>query len=430
MSLIKELINNVFNLFKTLRSENESLKIRLIKNAGWLFSAEIISKILAYGVIVILSRTLGPIGLGQYSFIFYYVGLLGIFSDLGVSYYFMREIARDKSKLSLLPDVLGFKIVLALINFLIIVIITMFLPKPLWIKELIILVGVETCIAWVVSIFINIMYANGVTKYNAIANTVERFWAFFVGGLVLYISKSLSPFILALLLGYSIREYLRIKWGCKFIDKIKIRFKPKMWISLLKNSYPFWLIGLFTLIYYRTDMVMLNLMCGDYETGIYRAAFTLIEVSLFVPCIVVATTMPSMAKLWKEDKNTLNILFKKCFQILLGLGIFGLIGYYVFAYFGIHLVFGNKFISSVNILKILGFALPFMFLNSLFGSFMNATGRELTFTKITGFTALLNVILNYILILKYGAIGAAIATVVSQGMASFLSWICIKKLKW
>ncbi|WP_456417455.1 flippase [Methanocaldococcus sp.] len=411
------------------RKENESLKIRLIKNAGWLFSSEIISKILAYGVIVILSRTLGPIGLGQYSFIFYYVGLLGIFSDLGVSYYFMREIARDKNKLKLLPDILGFKIVLALINFLIIVIITMFLPKPLWLKELIILAGAEAILMWLSSIFISIMYANGVTKYEAVAKTIERLWAFFVGGLVLYISKSLSLFILVILIGYSIREYLRIKWGCKFIDKIKIRFKSNIWITLLKKSYPFWLIGLFTKIYYRTDMVMLNLMCGDYETGIYRAAYTLIEVSLFIPNIIVATIMPSMAKLWKEDKNTLNILFKKCFQILLGLGIFGFIGYYVFAYFGIYLVFGNKFISSVNILKILGFALPFMFLNSLFGSFMNATGRELTFTKITGFTALLNVILNYILILKYGAIGAAIATVISQGIASFLSLIYIMKKK-
>ncbi len=109
----------------------DSLKSKLIKNAGWLFGAEIISKLLAYGVIVILSRTLGPEGLGQYSFIFYYVGLLGIFSDLGVSYYFMREVARDRSKADeLLPGVLGLKVVLALVNFIIIIALTFILPKP------------------------------------------------------------------------------------------------------------------------------------------------------------------------------------------------------------------------------------------------------------------------------------------------------------
>lgn len=401
----------------------ESLKLRLIKNAGWLFGAEIISKLLAYGVIVILSRTLGPEGLGQYSFIFYYVGLLGIFSDMGVGYYFMREVARDKSRLrDLLPDVLGFKIVLAVINFSIIVGITLFLPKPEWMKVLIVLAGAEAMLTWIAGIFVNIMYAHEVTKYEAIAKTVERFWAFFVGGVVLYTFKSLSPFIIALLAGYTLRELLRIKWGLRFIDELRVRFRPEVWKNLLMKSYPFWFIGLFTLIYYRTDMVMLSLLRGDYETGIYRAAFTLIEVSLFIPGIVVSTTMPSMARLWKEDRKTLETLFKKSFQMLALIGIGGLAGYYIFARLGILIVFGEKFLPSVPVLRILAFAVPFMFLNSLFGSYMNATGRELTFTKITGFTALLNVVLNYVLILNYGAEGAAVATVVSQGIASVLSF--------
>ncbi len=404
----------------------ESLKLKLIKNAGWLFSAEVISKVLAYGVIVILSRTLGPEGLGQYSFIFYYVGLLGIFSDLGVGYYFMREVARDKSRLKeLLPDVLGFKIVLAIINFLIIVGITIFLPKPGWMKVLIVLAGAETMLTWTATVFVRIMYAHEVTKYEAIAKTVERFWAFFVGGAVLYLFKSLPPFIVALLAGYTLREFLRVKWGLQFIDELRVRFKPEVWKNLLMKSYPFWFIGLFTLIYYRTDMVMLSLIRGDYETGIYRAAFTLIEVSLFIPNIVTSTTMPSMARLWKEDRKTLEALFKKSFQMLLLIGLLGTAGYYILARLGILIVFGEKFLSSVPVLRILAFAVPFMFLNSLFGSYMNATGRELTFTKITGFAALLNVVLNYFLILNYGAKGAAVATVVSQGIASVLSFHCV-----
>ncbi len=46
-----------------LHPMSESLKLRLIKNAGWLFGgAEVISKLLAYGLIVLISRTLGPRG--------------------------------------------------------------------------------------------------------------------------------------------------------------------------------------------------------------------------------------------------------------------------------------------------------------------------------------------------------------------------------
>ncbi|AAL81478.1 flippase [Pyrococcus furiosus DSM 3638] len=405
----------------------ESLKLKLIKNAAWLFSADVISKLLAYGVIVILSRTLGPEGLGQYSFIFYYVGLLSIFSDFGVSYYFMREVARDRNKAEeLLPDILGLKIVLALVNFGVIAVLTVFLPKPIWMKVLILLVGAEAVLMWVSYVFVNLMYAHEVTKYEAIARTIERVWAFFVGGAVLYLYKSLSPFIIALLVGYTIRESLRVKWGSNFIKNVKIYFRPKMWIFLLKKSYPFWLIGIFTMIYYRTDMVMLSLMKGDYETGIYRVAYTLIEVSLFVPNIVVSTTMPSMARLWKEDRRTLNTLLKRSIQMLVGLGVLALAGYYIFARLGILIIFGKKFLTSVPVLRILAFAVPFMFLSSLFGSFLNATGNELVFTKITGLTALLNVLLNYVLILNYGAEGAAIATVCTQGLAVLFSIFSVK----
>lgn len=109
--------------------------------------------------------------MGQYSFIFYYVGLLGIFSDFGISYYFMREVARDKSKAEeLLPDVLGLKIVLALINFGVIAVLTLFLPKPRWMKVLILLVGAEAMFMWISYMFVNLMYAHEVTKYEAIAN--------------------------------------------------------------------------------------------------------------------------------------------------------------------------------------------------------------------------------------------------------------------
>ncbi|AHF81265.1 flippase [Thermococcus paralvinellae] len=401
-----------------------SLKLKLIKNAGWLFSAEVISKILAYGLIILLGRTLGEEGLGQYSFIFSFVALTSIFSDLGVSFYVMREIARDKSKKEwLFPYALGFKIILALINFGVIVFLTMQLDKPNWMKWLIVLVAFENMFFRTVNLFTYIMFAYEVTKYEAIAKTLERVWAFFIGGAVLYLKRELAPFVVTLVVGYFVREFLRIYWGSKFLEKLSMRVNIKIWLNILKHSYPFWLIGIFTMIYYRTDIVMLGLMKNDYDVGIYRGAYTLIEVPIFIPSIVVSTTLPSMARLWREDRKTLDILFKKSFQMLLILGIAGTLGFFFFSDLAINIVFGSGFRESVGVLKVLGFAVPFMFLNSLFGSFLNATGRELTFTKITAFTALINVVLNYFLIQSYSYYGAAIATVVSQFFASFLAII-------
>ncbi|ADT84911.1 hypothetical membrane protein [Thermococcus barophilus MP] len=335
----------------------------------------------------------------------------------------MREIARNKErKNELFPYALGFKITLAVINFGIIIFLVLQLNKSNIIKNLIIIVALENILLQVAYFFTRIMFAHEVTKYEGIAKVIERIWAFFVGGAVLYVKRELAPFILAILAGYLLRDSLRIYWGSKFFEKIRVEFKPDTWINLLKHSYPFWLISLFTMIYYRTDIVMLGLFRPDYDVGIYRAAYTLIQVALFIPNIVVATTMPSMARLWRENKRILNILFKKSFQILLAIGLLGVMGYYIFANFAITIVFGAGFTESVGVLRVLAVAVPFLFLNSLLGSFLNATGKELSFTKITAFTALLNVVLNYFLIQSYSYYGAAIATVVSQALATILSF--------
>ena len=403
---------------------------KLVKNAIWLFSAEVICKILSYAIIVLLARSLGPKGLREYSFIFYYVGLLGIFSDLGLSFYLMREVSKNKiQRLELFPYILGLKIFLALLNFLIIFLLNFILPKPFYIKFLIILVSMVHILTWLSSIFVNIMYAYNITKYEAIAKVLERGWTFLIGAVALYFYPSLTTFIVVLACGFLLRELIRIKYGMKIVDKVSIRFDLKIWISLLKKSYPFWLIGLFTLIYSTTDIVMISLMKGDFETGIYRAGFSLIEVAFFIPNIIIFVTFPSITELWHNNRKYLGYYLNKILFVIFLLGITGMIGYYAFSEKGILWVFGEKFFYSIKVLKILSFSLPFIFLNLILGSILNAIGKEKAFTKIAGITAVLNIILNYYLIKNYGANGAAIATLISHIVACIFTIAMFLKIR-
>ncbi|ASJ16035.1 peptide-binding protein [Thermococcus chitonophagus] len=399
----------------------KSLKWKLIENAGWLFVAELLSRVLAYGIIVVMGRTLGPEGLGLYSFIFYYVGILGIFSDFGINFYITKEVSKDKNRLhDLVPVALGLKIFLAFLNFIILAVVTFFLPKPLWVKLLILAVGAEAVLYWVSLFFSGIMYAHEVTKYESIVRIAERVWAFATGVPILYHLRSLKAFVGALIVGYAIRDSMRIYFTVKLAGFVRPEFRPREWLGIIRKSYPFWLINLFTMIYYQTDVVMLNLLRGNYETGIYRGAYMFVQVALLIPGIVIPTILPPMARLWEENKGTVRVLFNKAYLALLGLGILGAGGLVVFPNLLISIFLGSKFLPSIPVLKILGIAVPFMFLNSLIGSLMNATGKELEFTKIVGFTALLNVVLNYILIMKYGVSGAATATVISQAFVTIV----------
>ncbi|AFK22185.1 putative polysaccharide biosynthesis protein [Pyrococcus sp. ST04] len=305
------------------------------------------------------------------------------------------------------PYLLSFKLFVATLDSLIAIGIAFLLSKPLAVKILIALVALESILYWTSWIFRNAMYAFEVTKYSALTRIVERVWAFTVGGLVLALTRSLTWLIVALVVGYVIRDVMMITFALRFV-RVSFKVSGKVWINTLKRSFPFWLIGLFSTIYYRTDVVMLNLLTNDYQTGLYRGALMLIEAAMFIPTVIVNTVMAPMARLHGSDRKLLKLLFNKVFFALFGVGILGVIGYEVFAGFLVKTFFGNKFVPSAPILKVLALAMLPMFLNSLFGSYLNATGRKLEFTKITGITALTNVVLNFVLISYMGARGGSI----------------------
>ena len=77
-------------------------------------------------------------------------------------------------------------------------------------------------------------------------------------------------------------------------------------------------------------------------------------------------------------------------------------------------VYGNSFENSTISLQILVWALLFIFVNYIIGNLLNSIDKQILFTYTTGFCAILNIGLNFLLIPRYSYIGAAIATVLTE----------------
>lgn len=78
-------------------------------------------------------------------------------------------------------------------------------------KVLIVFVGVEVVLGWIVYVFVNMMYVYEVIKYEVIVRIIERIWVFFIGGIVFYVCRFFLLFIIIFFIGYVLREFLRIK---------------------------------------------------------------------------------------------------------------------------------------------------------------------------------------------------------------------------
>ena len=390
-----------------------SLKKKLIINASWLLAGQTLHKLISYLIILLISRALGDVGLGRYSFVVSFTAFVSYLSDFGINYYIMREIARDKTKRDLVSHALSFKVLLATLDWFLIVFLASQLNKDPAVKTAIILYGLGSVLSTIGLLFSSIIFAHEVTKYETFALLTERILTLLIGGLVLFKLKNLLIFFVVLTINSFISNSLRIYFGSRFI-RPKLIFKPEKWVWILSRSYVFWFIYIFSFIYYNTDIIMLGLMKTDDVVGWYKGGYFFIQATMLIPSVVVNSTLPSISRLWVEDRKTLKVLFKRAFQVLLAFGIIGAGGAFLFAPLLIRIFFGQEFINSVEVLRILGWTIPAMFLNSLYGSFLNGIGREKTYTKIVGGTALLNVLLNYILIQLMSYKGAAIATLTTN----------------
>jgi len=180
--------------------------------------------------------------------------------------------------------------------------------------------------------------------------------------------------------------------------------------QILLVSTPMLLTNSLYLIMNWTDILMLGYFENEAQTGIYNAAVKTAALGSVAISAINSIAAPKFAEIYlKEGKNGLGKLVRQStmLSLLLSLPVFAMI--FIFPDFLLGF-FGNEFNEAKTSLIILTIG---HFINTFSGStlyLLNMTGKEKAGRNILGFGALLNIILNILLIPVYGITGAAIAT--------------------
>lgn len=191
--------------------------------------------------------------------------------------------------------------------------------------------------------------------------------------------------------------------------------------DLLRESFPLILSSLTIMIYMRIDQIMLGQMIGDKAVGIYSAATRISEVWYFIPMTISSSVMPSIFqakevsdKLYCQRIGNLN-------RVLTWLAIVVAIVMTFVSQPLIAMLFGDSYIASGSILAVHIWASVFVFTGVATSGWFVA--EKLTYLALyrTLSGAVVNVLLNIFLIPIYGGIGAAVATIIAQAVASFIS---------
>lgn len=200
-----------------------------------------------------------------------------------------------------------------------------------------------------------------------------------------------------------------------------IQFYTRDWLaSLLPLSF----IAGATIINSKLDIFMLGFLSSKTNVGLYSVALQIAGTILIGQTIVNAIIGPKIARMYASgDIQELQKLISHACRLTSLLAVTCFLIIIVFGQLLIEIVFGMDFSSSYNITLITCAGFAFSAIMGPVVLTLNMAGHERTTMWVVAFSAVVNALLNIFLIPRYGAEGAAVATlitvVVIQSVLSF-----------
>jgi len=209
----------------------------------------------------------------------------------------------------------------------------------------------------------------------------------------------------------------------------KLRFSLLRAKTLLEDSWPLLLSSMAIMVYMKIDQIMLGQMLGDDAVGIYSAAVRISEVWYFIPMMIVTSVFPAILEAKKRDATQYLQRIQRLYDLMVWLSVPIALPMTFISTPIVVALFGPAYAESGAVLAIHIWASVFVFLGVASSQCFVAENRQILSFQRTLLGALVNVILNFVLIPDFGPIGASVATVVAYAFAAFFADVMQKETR-
>ncbi len=403
---------------------------RIARNSIILFASNVVNVILSFFYLMYTLRYLGSGNYGILSFALAFTAISGFFVDLGLSMVVVRDVARDRSLTSrYLASAAIIKVGLAAFT----IVFTLFLS---WLRNypqettgVLYIITLSVIFNSFANLLGSIFQAYERMEYNSIGSILNNLIMLF--GALFAISNGLG--VLAFAYVYLIAAAAWLAYDVVvFLFKFSVSWPSidlDFWRYMIKESLPFGISTIFIRVYYYIDTFMISLIISSPNEimGWYNAAYRLVLVLSFIPSNFLAAIYPVMSKCYVSSDISVKFMFERSLKYLVALAIPIGVGTTLLSDRIIYFVCGPGYSPSIIALQILVWSEVFLFMNTAFGNLLNSINLQMVVTKQTIGSAVLNIMLNLVLIPRYSYVGASVATVASELFAfAFFFWFTSK----
>lgn len=402
-------------------------------NVGWLFFDKIFRMATGMVIGVWLARYLGPKNYGLLNYANVFPLILAPLASLGINNILVSEIPTRKAEdiNRIIRTAVNLRFVSGLIAFILITLVSYYINASD--QYLIFLISISA-LSLIIQCFDTLdIYFQSIQKVHyVIIPKVSIFFLASIFRIYGLIENYHIDFFIIITITELLTSYLIIYVTYCFQNHssiFSIVFDKTISKWLIKIAWPLMLSEFFVFIYMRIDQLMLKYLTNTEELGRYSAALRLSEVWYFIAGAITMSVYPSIIILRNSNYTDYLNRYQKLLNVLAIGGItIGLI-FSIFSNEITSLVYGQKYLGISYILSIHIWTGLFVFIgigtNNWF--IVENMQRFLLWKTIIG--AVINAILNYFLIPHYGAIGASVATLIAQVIASYLTNSISKKTR-
>jgi O-antigen/teichoic acid export membrane protein len=205
-----------------------------------------------------------------------------------------------------------------------------------------------------------------------------------------------------------------------FVTRRYVKLRPIFdvagWKKAFLVSLPLGAVQIMNVVYFSIDSLLLSVMRTPVEVGYYGVSYNVISYVMLVPSMFMLSAMPALSTATRER---LKVMIQKAFDAMTILGIPIFVGGVLLAKYIILGVSNADFLPAVPAFQILMIGAGTSFIGAVFGNAMVATDNQNRLIRLTLIVMITNIVLNLILIPRFGISGAAAATTVTEIFSMF-----------
>lgn len=401
---------------------------KFIKNSGWMVFSRIYQMIFSLIVGSLTARYLGPSNYGIINYGLSYVNIFNTICALGLEGVIVKRVINNPKEEG---ELIGTSILLrVLVSILSIISLVIFfnVTSSDTVTKFVVAIQSISLIFNIYEIIELWLQAKLMSKYATIARciaiTCVGIWK--ITMLALNVSVEFFAFTTiiesAVTLLVLIISYIKLKGP-------KIKIKMTLIKNILLEGSQFLLSSLCIIIYTRMDKIMLGAFIDKTSVGIYSAALTISELWQFIPMAIINSSRPLLLQYKKEDEKKYNDRIKLVYSIVIYMGMAVGIGMMLLGKIAIQILYGKEYLTAYIPLSILIWASMFAVLGSARTTWLITENKEKYLKIFVLFGAIVNLILNYLLIKRFTIIGVAVATLIAQIVVSIVVPLMFKETK-